>query len=90
MVKNKDLCTLPEGIPGPQPGARAGDGSAGRDLLTGAFFMGSSQAQPERETWVCRLVGPPPTGGDIDIQYYVNRVVVKGRGLGGLIAVPGC
>ena len=27
-------------------------------------------------------VGPPPTGGAVEVEYIVDQVAVKGRGLG--------
>ena len=48
MVFTKDLCTLTRGIPEPA----LEKGSVGKCLVIVALLVGSSQVQPERETWV--------------------------------------
>ena len=50
--------------------------------------MGSGWAQPKKDTWGHTHVDPPPTGGAIVAQCYVEWVVVKGGGLGN--PIPGC
>ena len=86
-VKNANLCTMPGGILGPCPGARPRNRSGGEHLVAGPFSIGSSCGQPEKEKCVRPLVGPPATEGTIEFWCYVDRVAVKGWGLGG--PIPG-
>ena len=51
----------------------------------GALSIRSGQGQPKKETWVRPHGCSPPTGGDIEVRCYVDRVAVKGGGLGGPI-----
>ena len=51
-------------------------------LVEEAMFVGSGQAQPEKEIWIHPLVGTKPTGGATEVR------AMGIRGLGGLI--PGC
>ena len=79
MVTNKDLWTLPRGIPGPCPGAKLGEGIRRRAPGGPApLSMGSGWAQPEKQTLVRPHVDPPSTRGAIEAQCYVDWVVVKG------------
>ena len=65
-----------------------GKGSVRKGLVARPLLMGSSLAQPEKETWVCPHVGSSLTGGAIEVQCNVDRVGVKGRGFGS--PIPGC
>ena len=62
--------------------------SVAKRLVAGPLTMWSSWAQPKKKTWVHPQMGPPPTGGAIEIQCYMAHVAVKGRGLGG--PIPSC
>ena len=57
-------------------------------LVARPLSMGSVWAQPEKETWVHSCMGRPATEGAIEVQYYLDWVAVKSRGLGG--SIPGC
>ena len=76
MVNNKDLRALPGGIlrHALEPGL--GKGSVHKHLVAGLLCMGSSRAQPEKETWVSPHVGPPPSVGAIEVWCYADRVAL--------------
>ena len=57
-------CVLsPKGYQDPALEPVLGKGSVSERLVADPSSMGSSRAQPEKETWVCPHVGPPPPGG---------------------------
>ena len=79
-------CVLsPKGYQDPALEPVLGKGSVSERLVADPSSMGSSRAQPEKETWVCPHVGPPPAGGAVEVWCSGNQVAVQGGGLVGLI-----
>ena len=62
--------------------------SVGEGLVSRPLSTGFDWAQPKRKRWVSPPIGPPPTGGAIGVQCYMDRVAVKCRCLGD--PTPGC
>ena len=54
----------------------------GERLVTRPLSTESNRAQPEKEAWICPHVGPPSTGGAIEVWCYVDHAAVKGREYG--------
>ena len=59
------VCLFPEGHQGPDLEPGLGKGS--ERPVARSLSIGSGQAQPEKDVWICPHAGPPPTGGAIEV-----------------------
>ena len=78
----------PEGYQDPALESALRKGSVDRVAGGRDFFYWALLGSARKGNMGRPHVGPPPTGGAIEVRGYVDRVVVKGRGLSGQI--PGC